>query len=106
MNLHAPDCRWLLTTPDECSYRTTHHYCPHSEHACSCPPSPVVLPTTTDGLARSAYLAYGDGAKWRNFRGDPMPQWDDLPAPQQACWRRAVEAVRLIVRDDCARGAK
>lgn len=34
---HAVDCVWELTTSAQCEYRDTHHYCPHSEHACTCP---------------------------------------------------------------------
>lgn len=34
--LHHPGCRWERTTPAECEYRDTHHYCPHPEHACDC----------------------------------------------------------------------
>lgn len=38
---HQPDCQWQRTTTAECDYRTTHHYCPHPEHACTCTrPSP------------------------------------------------------------------
>ena len=33
---HQPDCRWETITLKECSYRDTHHYCPHSEHGCTC----------------------------------------------------------------------
>lgn len=33
---HKKDCRWELIKSDECSYRDTHHYCPHQEHACNC----------------------------------------------------------------------
>lgn len=34
--IHDDECAWAKTTPDECSWRTTHHYCPHPEHACTC----------------------------------------------------------------------
>lgn len=33
---HTTGCRWILTTNVECEYRSTHHYCPHPEHACDC----------------------------------------------------------------------
>jgi hypothetical protein len=36
---HVADCRWERTTAVECEYKETHHYCPHPEHACSCPQS-------------------------------------------------------------------
>lgn len=35
---HTADCRWQLTTEQECEYRATHYYCPHPEHACTCSP--------------------------------------------------------------------
>lgn len=35
---HNVDCRWQRTTSAECAYRDTHNYCPHPEHACTCPP--------------------------------------------------------------------
>lgn len=38
---HEEDCRWEMTTLEECGYRQTHHYCPHPEHACSCVKVPV-----------------------------------------------------------------
>ena len=38
---HEANCRWQMTTPEECVYRRTHHYCPHSWHACSCVKVPV-----------------------------------------------------------------
>lgn len=34
---HVPECRWEQTTNDECEYRASHCYCPHAEHACTCP---------------------------------------------------------------------
>ncbi len=36
---HLSECRWQKTTAAECEYRETHHYCPHPEHACDCPPA-------------------------------------------------------------------
>lgn len=35
---HRANCRWEITTNEECEYRETHHYCPHEEHACDCEP--------------------------------------------------------------------
>lgn len=44
-------------------------------------------------LARKGYEAYGDSSTWRNFRGDPMPTWDQLPLPIKDHW---VAAARRI----------
>ena len=38
MSTHQPGCQWLATTPAECAFRATHHFCPHPEHRCTCPP--------------------------------------------------------------------
>lgn len=44
-------------------------------------------------LARRAYQAYGEAVGWRNYRGDPMPAFDDLGDPIQGAWRAAASAV-------------
>lgn len=35
-----------------------------------------------------AYVAYGDspGINWKNYRGEPMPQWDALPENIKQGW--------------------
>lgn len=48
-------------------------------------------------LARVAYAAYGDTAGWKNFRGDPMPEWENLGSSIQTCWIMAASAVRNFV---------
>lgn len=35
---HNVNCRWQRVTSAECAFRDTHNYCPHPEHACTCPP--------------------------------------------------------------------
>ena len=47
--------------------------------------------------AERAYKAYGDKADWKNFRGDPMPEWGDLPENIRTYWQAA--AVQVIT--DC-----
>ena len=49
----------------------------------------------TDGMAwvdiaRSAYRAYAASTGNNNFRGDPMPKFDDLPASIQIAWEAAI----------------
>ncbi len=41
--------------------------------------------------ARVAYHAYGETVGWKNFRGDPMPVWDDLGESIQAAWHAAAK---------------
>jgi hypothetical protein len=49
-------------------------------------------------LANIAYVAYGEQAQWRNFRGDPMPLWGELPEATRAAWAAAAGAVAEHVR--------
>lgn len=41
---------------------------------------------TTPTLARVFYEAYCASSEWKNFRGEPCPQWDALPANIQKHW--------------------
>jgi len=41
--------------------------------------------------AKAAYAAYGEVVEWKNFRGDPMPQFNELPEPIQRAWDSACE---------------
>ncbi|MFG1846786.1 hypothetical protein [Micromonospora carbonacea] len=45
-------------------------------------------------LAQVAYQAYGEAVGFKNYRGDPMPVWDDLGDTIQQAWTGAAEAVR------------
>ncbi len=45
-------------------------------------------------LAQLAYAAYGAATGGRNFRGDPMPDWDDLGHAIQHAWIAAAGAVQ------------
>ncbi len=47
--------------------------------------------------AASAYRAYAASTGNKNFRGDPMPAWDDLPQPIRTAWEAAVrQAVSCV----------
>lgn len=39
-----------------------------------------------DGLAKGAYLAYGRSTGNKNFRGEEMPKWEDLPEAIRTAW--------------------
>jgi hypothetical protein len=41
--------------------------------------------------AKAAYAAYGEVVGWKNFRGDPMPQFAELPEIIQQAWDGACE---------------
>lgn len=52
--------------------------------------------------AKVAYHAYGATTNHKNFRGEPMPAWPDLPGAIQLAWRAAAEAVIDALRGPAA----
>lgn len=55
---------------------------------------PIPIRPTTASLAERAYKAYADSTENKNFKGDPMPEWADLPQPIRNAWGAAAESVR------------
>lgn len=53
-------------------------------------------PETRCDRARLAYHAYGDSTGWKNFRGDPMPGWQDLPEATRQAWEAAAQAAARV----------
>lgn len=53
----------------------------------------VIQNMSPDQTAQNAYHAYGDSTGWKNFLGNPMPAWEDLPATIQQAWRDATKSV-------------
>lgn len=51
-------------------------------------------------LGRLGYDAYGDFTGWKDFRGDPMPTWAELPAPQREAWYAGASAMYLQAARD------
>ena len=51
---------------------------------------------TIEELARDGYAAYGDSAGNKNYRGDPMPSWDQLGPAIQGHW--LATAARIAAR--------
>ena len=47
-------------------------------------------------LAEAAYRAYGQTTDFKNFRGDPMPAWPDLPEAIRAAWTAAARTVKAV----------
>ncbi|MFI1767533.1 hypothetical protein ACH41H_36550 [Streptomyces sp. NPDC020800] len=44
-------------------------------------------------LAKVAYTAYGGATGGKNYRGEPMPAWEDLGRAIQTAWEVAAEAI-------------
>lgn len=49
--------------------------------------------TTPESRARIAYTAYGRKTEFKNFRGDPMPLFDDLPETIRDAWIAAAGVI-------------
>lgn len=50
-------------------------------------------------LAQQLYDAYGASTNYRNFMGNPMPAWADLPEGVRNAWVATAEAAtRLLQR--------
>lgn len=52
-------------------------------------------------VAQEAYEAYGRRTDFKNFQGNPMPKWEDLPPIIKEAWivasRQAVASVNRII---------
>lgn len=46
-----------------------------------------------ESIAASAYRAYAAVTDNKNFRGEEMPKWDDLPEPIRIAWEAAARHV-------------
>ena len=42
-------------------------------------------------LARLAYDRYGTVTEYKNYQGNPMPKWEELPAKIQEAWVATVQ---------------
>lgn len=51
----------------------------------------------SEDLARQAYEAYGATTDYKNFMGDPMPTWRELPLRIREAWVAASLRVRDVV---------
>jgi hypothetical protein len=51
-------------------------------------------------LALIAYTAYGRVTDFKNFQGNPMPQWAELPEKIQEAWIASVQAVLVATAED------
>jgi hypothetical protein len=50
---------------------------------------PKSPPLTPQDLAKAAYHRYGSVTEFKNYRGDPMPAWEDLGPKIQSAWMAA-----------------
>lgn len=49
--------------------------------------------TTPESRARIAYTAYGSVTGFKNFMGDPMPEFDALPERIREAWTKAAGTI-------------
>lgn len=55
-------------------------------------------------IARSAYKAYSASTGNKNFRGDPMPEFDVLPDAIKTAWQAAVRQTGDVIKTERAFG--
>lgn len=48
-------------------------------------------------IAASAYRAYAASTGGKNYRGEPMPAWDELPQAIQVAWEAAARQVETCL---------
>ena len=61
---------------------------------------PEEMQKTMQKIAQGAYHAYGQVTNFKNFQGNPMPDWEQLPEKIQEAWRAAVRYVYVITAPD------
>lgn len=49
--------------------------------------------TSTEWLAQIGYAAYAKSSGGKNFLGNPMPTWEDLPAAIKQHWFAAANEI-------------
>jgi hypothetical protein len=54
--------------------------------------------STPESRARIAYTAYGRKVDFKNFQGDPMPMFDELPEAIRAAWINAAQVIWDLAR--------
>jgi hypothetical protein len=58
-------------------------------------------PTTElNDLGREAYNAYGLVTQFKNYRGEPMPAWENLPVETMSAWVAAADHIRHITSEE------
>lgn len=50
-------------------------------------------------LAKAGYDAYGGHTDWKNFAGNPMPTWDQLPERIQGAWLAHTKRVVTLLAE-------
>jgi len=51
-------------------------------------------------LAMAMYNAYGETTNFKNFQGNPMPAWEELPESIQKAWiAAAIKARGIVVKE-------
>lgn len=54
-----------------------------------------------DDRAHLAYNVYGDSVGWKNFAGNAMPNWTELPRRIRASWCLTTQAIHDSAKATC-----
>ena len=52
-----------------------------------------------NSLAVELYRAYGDSAEWKNFQGNKMPDWGELPEGIQKHWIEVAKYAKELITE-------
>jgi hypothetical protein len=52
---------------------------------------------STESLAKVAYEAYVATTDYKNFRGEPVPPYDNLPGSIKRAWEEAASKCREVL---------
>ena len=60
-------------------------------------PAPVPLPqyASNEDVARRLYQVYAQDADWKDYRGDPLPTFDEMRETTRAHWLRMAEDLAI-----------
>lgn len=47
-------------------------------------------------FAKKGYESYGKKTEWKNFAGNPMPTWDELPNSTKDAWVAAASTIATL----------
>lgn len=52
-----------------------------------------------DDVAMRCYGAYAEVTDWKNYQGNPMPQWEELPDKTQEAWIAASKEASRVLKN-------
>lgn len=61
---------------------------------------------TTEDIARRLYQVYSEHAGWKDYRGEPLPAFDEMQPSTKAHWVHVAEDLCIYGLDTAANGRR